>query len=292
MSVSVVQNTTTGALPASLFLSSFRKSMPFISGMFQSSRMTSGIRFWQAAMACRPSAASSTAKFSDSRMRLATRRMTRESSTTRHDFMERSELSAPASAAAPYRSLRRGRSLERQQIGDIEAQQQIAVEPVDALAKALPRRIQRRRVALERVGIDLQHLADRIDDQAVELAAVFDDDVHAGLVVRAVGQPEPTAHIDRGDDAAAQVECPRDLARGERNAGDLLRLQRVLDQQDRNAEQLAVDRHGDEFGLARLAARVGDGQSLIACLAHAAPLWSSKVSESVCSRAARSNLPT
>ena len=61
--------------------------MPVITGMFQSSRMASGICAAQASIACLPSSASVQAKFSSSRILRATLRTTRLSSTTRQDFI-------------------------------------------------------------------------------------------------------------------------------------------------------------------------------------------------------------
>src|SRR5262249_6704314 len=80
MSFSVVQNTTTGLAPPSILRSARRKSIPFMTGMFQSSRIASGILARHASIAFCPSAASAIAKESPSRMRRATMRMTFESS--------------------------------------------------------------------------------------------------------------------------------------------------------------------------------------------------------------------
>jgi len=58
----------------------------FITGMFQSSRIASGMAARHQASASTPSAASATSKPISSRMRRATFRTTRLSSTTRQDF--------------------------------------------------------------------------------------------------------------------------------------------------------------------------------------------------------------
>ncbi len=93
MSFSVVQNTTFGGLPARhLRAASTRKSKPFMTGMFQSSRMASGISLAGTSMAppgrhrpprsrsCRPS-----------RILRATMRIdARNRRPPRHDFMRRS----------------------------------------------------------------------------------------------------------------------------------------------------------------------------------------------------------
>ncbi|MNT70498.1 hypothetical protein D3C72_2088950 [compost metagenome] len=82
-----MQNTTLGKSPPLILRKRRRNSMPFITGMFQSSRMASGILCAQASMACLPSSASVQAKCSSSRIFRATLRTTRLSSTTRQTFM-------------------------------------------------------------------------------------------------------------------------------------------------------------------------------------------------------------
>ena len=57
-----------------------------------------------------------------------------------------------------------------------------------------------------------QHLADLVDQQAVGFAAQIDADRHRRLAVIVLGQPEAGAHVDHGDDAAAQIEHAGDLA--------------------------------------------------------------------------------
>ena len=63
MSFSVVQKTTLGWTARSAWRSARRNSIPLITGMFQSRRMTSGMLASQRASASRPSSASSTEKF-------------------------------------------------------------------------------------------------------------------------------------------------------------------------------------------------------------------------------------
>ena len=88
MLFSVVQKTTRGrsSIPKSRSLKAPRNSIPLITGMFQSSRITSGRLARQKVSASCPSAASSTEKDMLSRICRATLRMTLLSSTTRQDF--------------------------------------------------------------------------------------------------------------------------------------------------------------------------------------------------------------
>ena len=62
-------------------------TMPLMIGIFQSSRIASGICLEHASIAVLPFSASSILKFSPSRIFLATIRTTFESSTTRQDFI-------------------------------------------------------------------------------------------------------------------------------------------------------------------------------------------------------------
>src|SRR5260221_4063798 len=294
MSFSVVQKTTTGTAPPLIRRRARRNSMPFITGIFQSSSMASGICRKQAAMASWPSAASSMANSSSSRIRRATFRTTRESSTMRQDFM--TSLSAiHVIGHGSSGRFRAGRDIK--QARDIEHHQQRAVEPVDAGRDFTPARIEGRRIALEIRRREAEDLADGIDHQAVELAAMIDDHAHARLAgdlfLRALGQAETGADVDRGDDPAAQVKRAGDLGRRQRHAGDALRCQDVAHLEHRDAEELATDHHGDEItgfapGARLAAARIGDGIIVV----HAAPLCWLSVSESVVSSASRSNLAT
>ena len=92
MPFSVVQNTTLGLAARLASRSAFRKSIPLITGMFQSSSTTSGTAARQLSSASRPSPASLTVKLSVSRMWRATLRITLESSTTRQVFMGRGSI--------------------------------------------------------------------------------------------------------------------------------------------------------------------------------------------------------
>src|SRR3990170_1204447 len=88
MSFSVVQKTTLGWSEWPRWRSNFRNSIPLITGMFQSSRTTSGMLASQAVRASRPSPASSTLNSRVSRMCRATLRITLESSTIRQVFID------------------------------------------------------------------------------------------------------------------------------------------------------------------------------------------------------------
>src|SRR6185369_14752568 len=87
MSFSVVQNTTLGWSLCPRWRSRRRNSIPLITGMFQSSRTTSGILASQRVRASCPSPASSTSNSRVSRICLATLRITLESSTIKQLFM-------------------------------------------------------------------------------------------------------------------------------------------------------------------------------------------------------------
>src|SRR3546814_7531412 len=81
-----------GRASISRWLSASRNSIPLITGMFQSSSTTSGIAASHCVSASRPSHASETDIWSDSRMCRATFRITLESSTTRQLFIKRTFL--------------------------------------------------------------------------------------------------------------------------------------------------------------------------------------------------------
>src|SRR6185437_8461310 len=107
-------------------------------GMFQSSRIASGNPRLQTSSAFSPSSASRIRKSSPSRIRLATFRMTLESSTTRHVFISASascRKSVPLQfefAVRPFLILRRhGRRLDFENTVDIEDNHELAVEAMD-----------------------------------------------------------------------------------------------------------------------------------------------------------------
>src|SRR5262249_18006914 len=180
------------AAPPGISRSRRRKSMPFITGMFQSSRMPSGICRSQAASAAAPSSASSTMKRRPWSMREATFLKTRESSTTRK---RRGAGEPGGSARGICNSVRKAEKAR-----NVEDDEQLSLELVDARRDVAPEGVERPRVALAGGKLDRQHLADLVDEQAVELVAMVDDDAHptGGLGRRC--QPEPLCAIDLGDD--------------------------------------------------------------------------------------------
>src|SRR5882757_6599723 len=107
--------------------------------MFQSSRMASGNPRLQTSSAFSPSSASEIWKSSPSRIRLATFRMTLESSTTRHVFILASTLSNYEPAFPLLIRLRPLPVLSRQHVRhdfehaiDVQHHHQLSVEPVNA----------------------------------------------------------------------------------------------------------------------------------------------------------------
>src|SRR3546814_10036923 len=76
--------------------------MPLITGMFQSSSTTSGIAASHCVSSSRPSHASETDIWSDSRMCRATFRITLESSTTRQLFIKRTFRSEDHTSELQY----------------------------------------------------------------------------------------------------------------------------------------------------------------------------------------------
>src|SRR5262245_34001085 len=142
--------------------------------MFQSSRIASGMPARQISRACSPSSASLISKSRPSSIRRATLRMTLESSTTKHFFIT---SSLPAGVPAPTKS-RYSRGLRAyanvEHAVDIENDQKLAVEPMDAGRNAHQRGLEIDRIVLAARRRQSQHLADRIDQEAVGLAPVFD----------------------------------------------------------------------------------------------------------------------
>src|SRR6266404_2421372 len=207
-----------------------------MTGMFQSSRIASGNPRLQTSSAFSPSSASRIWKSRPSRMRLATFRMTLESSTTRHVLI---------SASASWRkgtfhcnsSLRTLQAiLRRQHVGydfehaiDVEHDHQLALEAMYAIGES-------------------QDLADLIDQEAIGFAAQVDADRHRQLAVFVLRQAETGAHVHHGDDAAAQVQDSGDLPRRQWHTRQPLRHEHILDTRDRQPEQLAADHGGDVFG--------------------------------------------
>src|SRR6266403_6036051 len=232
-----------------------RNSYPSMIGMFQSSRIASGNPRLQTSSAFSPSSASMILKSRPSRMRLATFRMTLESSTTRHVLI---------SASASWRkgtfhcnsSLRTLQAiLRRQHVGydfehaiDVEHDHQLALEAMYAAGEFCHARIEIDGIFLPSVIGESQDLADLIDQEAIGFAAQVDADRHRQLAVFVLRQAETGAHVHHGDDAAAQVQDSGDLPRRQWHTRQPLRHEHILDTRDRQPEQLAADHGGDVFG--------------------------------------------
>src|ERR1700744_4883277 len=144
--------------------------------MFQSSRIASGNPCRQASNAFSPSSASRIWKSSPSRIRLATLRMTLESSTTKHVFILASVSSCPIEGgfhlgALSFLLSRHLRRRDFQDTIDIEHDHELAIETMYAAGKLGHARIEIDRIVLAAVIRQRQHLADLIDQQAVRFAA-------------------------------------------------------------------------------------------------------------------------
>src|ERR1043165_204215 len=177
--------------------------------MFQPTSTAAGLVPRHCSSACCPSSASVILKSRPSRMRRATLRMTLESSPTRQVFMAPHLLpgSVPGLRSAAL-SLLCGQRLRRaiEYVIDVENDHELSIEAMHASGHPREPRIEIDRVRLQRRLAELHHLADRIDQQAVGFTLEFDADGHRRLVVVARWQAETAPHVDRGDDAAAQIE--------------------------------------------------------------------------------------
>src|SRR5882724_7536473 len=255
-SFSVVQNTTLGWSPPGMRRRLPRNSYPSITGMFQSSRMASGNPRLQISSAFSPSSASMIWKSSPSRIRLATFRMTLESSTTRHVLILASACSDPREGTFALQltlcllpiSCRHHVRHDFENAIDIEHDHELAVEAMHAAGELGHAGIEVDGIFLAAVIGELEHFADLIDQEAVGFAAQIDAYRHRRPAVVVFRQAETGAHVDHRDDAAAQIEHAGDLARRQRHPGQPLRHEHVLHPRDRQAEQLASDQGGDIFG--------------------------------------------
>ena len=109
------------------------------------------------------------------------------------------------------------------------------------------------RLEIDRIGLtaarrQAEHLSDRIDQQAVGFALVFDPDRHSLADLCGQRQSKSTAQVDRSHDATPQIEHAGDLGCGQRHAREPVEHENVLHPRDREAEQLAGDRRSDVFG--------------------------------------------
>src|SRR3954451_5827445 len=186
--------------------------------MFQSSRIASGSPRLQASRAFSPSSASTIWKSSPSRIRLATFRMTLESSTTRHvlifslySFQSRRDVSLPVtpSCRAALRS-QQGRYDFEDPI-DIEDDHELTIEPMHAAGQLRQTRIEIDGIFLAAIVGKPQHLADLVDQQPIGFAAQVDAEGHRRLAVLILRQPEPRPHVHHGHDASTQVKHAGDL---------------------------------------------------------------------------------
>ena len=154
----------------------------------------------------------------------------------------------------------------------------------------------RRQDGVRRVGSQVtpsrgtsRSVPDGVDQEAVELVLVVDQDIHRPLGSGAVGYSQASAQVDRGDDAAAQVEEAGDLGTRQRHGREGLRAEDVLHRRDRNGDLLACDGHGHELAHADL----GRGAAPLGRDRHqAAFLRRSWAWLSASRRAPRSSLPT
>src|SRR6202171_167361 len=190
-------------------------------GMFQSSRIASGSPRLQTSSAFSPSSASRMWKSRPSRIRLATFRMTLESSTTRHVLILASTSSQFRMGRLHCNSSSREYLLPTsccQHIRcdfedgvDIEDDHELPVEAMHAAGKLCHAGIEVDGVFFAAIVGEFQNLADLVDQQAVGFAAQIDAHRHRRLAVVVLRQAEAGAHVDHGDDAAAQVEQAGDL---------------------------------------------------------------------------------
>src|SRR5258708_23311343 len=146
-----------------------------------------------------------------SRMRRATFLITLESSTTKQLFRTRYSfalLLAPTVASCGNRTVP-----DVQNTIDVEHDHELAFEPIDSRGDARQPRIEIGRLRLAGAVVKLHHLADRIDEKPVGLALEFDADRHHRCTRLALAEIEPRPHVDRGHDAATQIENAGDLRR-------------------------------------------------------------------------------
>src|SRR6476660_2132692 len=142
-------------------------------GMFQSSRMASGNPRLQTSSAFSPSSASTIWKFRPSRIRLATFRMTLESSTTRHVLISASSsprsregtfpLQTKVTSCLPLMLCRQHVRHDFEDAIDVEHDHQLAIEAMHAAGEPGHARIEVDGVFLAAVVGKPQDFADLID---------------------------------------------------------------------------------------------------------------------------------
>src|SRR6185312_2933059 len=167
VSFSVVQNTTIGFSPARSRRSARRNSIPVMFGIDQSSRIISGMCARQASSAVMPSSASTVSKPRSERMRHATLRITRLSSTTRQDFMRYGLLGPRSYAQDGKRNLKATGYLSRRQIHDALAcgQGQPGIQRARQLVGEIG--LHSARIGRARIGLAAHRLLDLFQDAGV-----------------------------------------------------------------------------------------------------------------------------
>src|ERR1700689_3039738 len=174
-------------------------------GMFQSSRMAAGEPPLQTSSAFSPASASTIWKSSPSRMRLATFRMTLESSTTRHVlifslcFFQIPNGTFPfptVSASLPPVLCRQHVRHDFEHAIDVEDDHELAVEAMHAAGELGHAGIEVEGVFLPAAVVEFENLADLVDQEAIGFAAQIDAHRHRRLAVVVFGQAEPGAHVD------------------------------------------------------------------------------------------------
>src|SRR6266511_2332939 len=184
--------------------------------MFQSSSTASGISRLHSSIACWPSSASLILISSPSRMRRATLRMTLESSTTKQVFIAAYSHHSRALAhpiGFTIASCGKGIASHFEHAIDVEDHHELSFEAMHAARHAREVLVEVDRIGLARPVGELEHFAYRVDQQPVGLGPELDADRHRRPAVYARRQAEPAPHVDRGNDAAAQVEHAGDLGR-------------------------------------------------------------------------------
>jgi hypothetical protein len=161
-------------------LNALRNSRPSITGMFQSSKIASGIWTVQLSTACWPSAASLVSKPSSSNIFRATIRTTFESSTISQDFISQS-------STVPAFPLGRNRGAPIiQQAVIIDHNQNAFCQAIDTLGKLVPGRIQRSRIAFKFISWQPKDFPNGINCQAIKLISPFNDHTHTIFAFRPV----------------------------------------------------------------------------------------------------------
>src|SRR5579859_4716280 len=175
-------------------------------------------------------------------MRRATLRTTRLSSTTRH-------VRAMVRASGGF--------VQCEQLADVEHHEEPMVEAVDATAEFSPRLRQSWRIAFERTRLEAHDLGNLIDQQRVQLAALFCDNGHTRLFGRRFRQFEAAAQIDCRHDAAAQIEAAGYFRMRKWNTRYLVLAKKIADAKDRHAAELIRDAQRDEDAFFIVCRRLG-----------------------------------